>query len=434
LSSTARAACTPTAQAAIDAAELRHRAELGSTVSLDSELGESNACIRHLQHGSIAHVDGRTSTIFGEIHRKWMSAGGPSGIGLPVTDALPTPDGVGRFAHFERGSIYWRPCLGAYMVYGLIRDVWAQQRWERGPLGYPKTDELPTFDGVGRYSEFQGGYVLYHPSLGTFALSGAFRRVWEDKGGLGGLGYPTSALTCTTASCSQSFERGQLNSSQPEFRFDVDLRGAIVRKGMSVRHQEGRGTCSVFTTTFLLEYAYTELCDRWTADFSEEYLNHVTNLATGDVNDGDFFHNIIRGYETYGIVTESTLPYRPEGYSFDGYYLPPDAVSAGNFMISSNQKMRAVFIRPWDGTEGLTSVQMQDILAALRRGTPVGVGRSHSMPVVGFRLDANEPGGGVFLFQNSWGTGWGDQGYHYESFADVQAAASDAFYFARPAN
>jgi hypothetical protein len=418
----------------MDAAQQRHSADLGSTVSLDSELDESRACIRHLQHGSIAHVDGRTITIFGDIYRKWMSADGLRGIGLPVTDPLPTPDGVGRFAHFERGSIYWRPCLGAYMVYGLIRDVWAQQGWERGPLGYPKTDELPTFDGVGRYSEFQGGYVLYHPNLGTFALSGNFRRVWEDKGGLGGLGYPTSALACASGTCFQAFERGQLDSSQPEFQSDVDLRGAIARKGMSVRNQRDRGTCSVFTTTVLLEYAYTELCDRWTADFSEEYLNHVANLATGDVNDGDFFHNIIKGYETYGIVTESSLPYRPDSYSFDGYYLPPDVVSAGIFMLSNKQKMRTVFIRPWDGTEGLTSSQLQDILAALRRGTPVGLGRTHSMPIVGFRLDDNEPGGGVFLFQNSWGTTWGEQGYHYESFAAVQAETSDAFFFERLAN
>ena len=40
----------------------------------------------------------------------------------PVTDETGTPDGVGRFNHFEGGSIYWTPGTGAKEVHGAIRD------------------------------------------------------------------------------------------------------------------------------------------------------------------------------------------------------------------------------------------------------------------------------------------------------------------------
>ena len=69
--------------------------------------------------------------------------GGPSGIlGLPVTDESGTPDGVGRYNHFQnQGSIYWRPNTGPMMVQGRVRDAWANQGWELGPMGYPVRDQ-----------------------------------------------------------------------------------------------------------------------------------------------------------------------------------------------------------------------------------------------------------------------------------------------------
>jgi uncharacterized protein with LGFP repeats len=43
----------------------------------------------------------------------------------PLTDESPTPDGIGRFNHFQGGSIYWTPGIGAHEVHGAIRDKWA---------------------------------------------------------------------------------------------------------------------------------------------------------------------------------------------------------------------------------------------------------------------------------------------------------------------
>ncbi len=80
--------------------------------------------------------------VHGEIRAKYEALGGAAGpLGLPQTDETASPDGVGRFNHFERGSIYWTPRTGPMMVGGTVRDRWAASGWELGPLGYPVQDQ-----------------------------------------------------------------------------------------------------------------------------------------------------------------------------------------------------------------------------------------------------------------------------------------------------
>jgi hypothetical protein len=95
--------------------------------------------------------------VHGDIRAKYNMLGGSSGaLGLPVTDETGTPDGIGRFNHFEHGSIYWTPNTGPMMVQGRVRDEWASQGWERGPMGYPVADwrDMPPLSGAD------------HPNLG----------------------------------------------------------------------------------------------------------------------------------------------------------------------------------------------------------------------------------------------------------------------------
>ena len=47
---------------------------------------------------------------------------------------------------------------GAQEVHGAIRDKWASLQWERGPLGYPMSDEYQW--GVYRRSNFERGFIL----------------------------------------------------------------------------------------------------------------------------------------------------------------------------------------------------------------------------------------------------------------------------------
>jgi hypothetical protein len=111
-------------------------------------------------------------SVIGAIRDKWLSLGGEgSFLGQPLTDELTTPDGVGRFNHFQGGSIYWTPNTGAFEVHGAIRDRWAELGWERSYLGYPTSDEVGFSEG-GRANSFQNGGIYWWTDTGAIDLRG----------------------------------------------------------------------------------------------------------------------------------------------------------------------------------------------------------------------------------------------------------------------
>ncbi|MFE3171728.1 AbfB domain-containing protein [Amycolatopsis sp. NPDC059090] len=84
---------------------------------------------------------------------------------LPTTDTTPTPNVAGSYTHVQNGgSIYWSPLTGAHLVYGAIRDRWAQLGWERSYLGFPTADEVQV--GTLRRSTFQNGNIDHDPATG----------------------------------------------------------------------------------------------------------------------------------------------------------------------------------------------------------------------------------------------------------------------------
>ncbi|MGI8680036.1 MAG: DUF2961 domain-containing protein [Jatrophihabitans sp.] len=146
-------------------------------------------------YGPLTDSDG--PTVGGAILAKYTQLGGAAGfLGAPVTDELTTPNspwGVGRYNHFRNdGSIYWTPSTGAHEVHGAIRDEWAAIGWEQR-LGFPTTDETTTPDGVGRYNHFQIGSIYWTPTTGAHEVQGLIRDKWAALGyERGVLGYPTS--------------------------------------------------------------------------------------------------------------------------------------------------------------------------------------------------------------------------------------------------
>ena len=97
------------------------------------------------------------------VSDKYAQLGGPGGfLGQPTIPENSTPDGVGRYRHYEHGSIYWHPRTGAHEVHGLIGQRWAELNWEQGYLGYPITDEIDTVDGGGKVSRFEGGELIWN--------------------------------------------------------------------------------------------------------------------------------------------------------------------------------------------------------------------------------------------------------------------------------
>jgi uncharacterized protein with LGFP repeats len=163
----------------------------------------------HYQGGSIYWTPSTGAhEIHGAIREKWKSIGWEqSALGYPVTDESVTPDRIGRYNHFQHGSIYWTPSTDAHEIHGAIREKWKSMGWELSQLGYPVTDESLTPDGVGRYNHFQNGSIYWTPSTNAHEIHGAIKAKWASMGWeTSYLGYPLSDVDNNTS----QFQRGSI--------------------------------------------------------------------------------------------------------------------------------------------------------------------------------------------------------------------------------
>ncbi|MBF0359722.1 MAG: hypothetical protein HQK49_01865 [Oligoflexia bacterium] len=379
-----------------------------------------------------------TFEVHGDIFLKWKKLGGvKSFLGWPTTNETSTPDKIGRYNHFQNGSIYWHPCAGAFEVHGLIRDLWAKGGWEKGYLGYPLSDESVAPDTKGRFTRFQKGYIIWHPQYGTFMVQDQIYHIWKRDGGLNSnskWGYPKSFANCGLNGCNQTFEKGTLSYTFSHTK-DVDLRNEINMRGIAIRDQGGRGTCSVQAMAFLLEYAYTQMCGNYLNHLSVEYLNHEGNKVHGTSDDGDYFSTIADGYDKYGVIQDWRLPYNKD-VAYNYTTMENTIFSKGLESIGLDLKNRLYFkgkfIKPNESPVGLTANEFESILYYLDRGVPVALGRGHSMAVVGYQKSNAYAGGGRFLFRNSYGTDEGENGYQWEDFQSVKNTANDVYVYEIP--
>jgi len=148
--------------------------ELGGTPGLPVngvEYGAGDGYKRRYQNGVIYFLPpAGPCLVKGAILNEYLSLGAEAGfLGYPTTDERSTPDGAGRYNHFERGSIYWTYGTGAHEIHGAIRDKWASLGWEKSWLGFPASGEK-AFTEDGRVSQFQYGFIYWWPDIGAFDL------------------------------------------------------------------------------------------------------------------------------------------------------------------------------------------------------------------------------------------------------------------------
>jgi LGFP repeat-containing protein len=193
---------------------------LGEPASTEQQWNP-NVVFRLYEHGAIyAQIEPpRVHEVHGAIWLNYQSFGAQSSpLGLPTTDESSCPDGVGRYNNFSEGSIRWHPTTGAHETHGAIHALWSSMNWETSLLGYPLTDESPCPDGVGRFNHFQNGSIYWSPQTGAHEVHGAIRDRWRDGGWeRSPLGYPRTSEYRTIDALGagkrlriSSFERGFL--------------------------------------------------------------------------------------------------------------------------------------------------------------------------------------------------------------------------------
>lgn len=137
----------------------------------------------------------------------------------------PCKDGVGRYAEFEHGRIYWHPRTGAHAIPNHLFETYEELGWEQkgGALGYPIAGRtiLPVNDSqpVAEVQAFERG-VLYrrygHPGYFVTGLIGAR---WAREGYENGpLGYPTSNEYPHDGGVRQDFEHGRMDHHREAVR------------------------------------------------------------------------------------------------------------------------------------------------------------------------------------------------------------------------
>lgn len=184
-----------------------------------------------------------------------------------------------------------------------------------------------------------------------------------------------------------------------------------------VKDQGQCGSCWAFSSTGALE-GFSATTGRGLQSFSEQQLVDCSSAqGNGGCNGGlmDYAFNYVK---RYGITTESSYPYRAVGGSC--------RISGGAFKItayvdvqagSADQLAQAVALRPVAVAVDANNWQLYSsgIFSNCRTSL------DHGVLLVGYTSDA-------WIVKNSWGTGWGENGYIRLARGNTCGIANSASY------
>lgn len=147
---------------------------------------EKTGCYWHFDNGSVYYTpEIGAYVVNGAIRGKYAELGWElSGLGYPVSDELRLNDDAdGRISYFQYGAIVWKQEIGAFAVQGLIWEKYKEMRTVFSPLGYPLSDELSHSVGQvnGRYSQFEHGVIIWSPQTGAQPLANRLYECWQDR-------------------------------------------------------------------------------------------------------------------------------------------------------------------------------------------------------------------------------------------------------------
>ena len=225
----------------------------------------------------------------------------------------------------------------------------------------------------------------------------------------------------------------------------VDLAVEFDKLALPPRAQGSRDVCSLFAITGMANFEIARSQPESHTQLSEEFLIWAARKATGKTGEQAMFYEALCGLNRLGICADRLMPFADTA---ETHPKPSDQAVAEAHHLS--ERWNPVWIKRWDLKNPLTDLQLHEIKRVLAEHHPVACGLrwpkrdkghrlltvppanevedGHSILLTGYVDDATHPGGGTFLFRNSWGPDWGNHGYGEMSVGYVRAYANDALW------
>jgi hypothetical protein len=193
-------------------------------------------------------------------------------------------------------------------------------------------------------------------------------------------------------------------------------------------------------------------------------LTYSGYTFAGIANESLYPYPFVAGSGGYNVATSSTSPYTTPPYAYYSYGATSIPVYPNNFTIG----VQSGGTTSSNGTTSqgyyvINSTQSQlvsDVKTAIASNKPVMMGFNvydrfpnypyfeslntskytynplntngrlalgvrlmggHAVPIIGYINDQSQPGGGVFICENSWGTPWGYHGYFYLPYSVLES-------------
>lgn len=196
----------------------------------------SSSCQQEFQFGWII-TDARGARVGAPaIDAVYSALGGATGtLGSRVSGlAYYTFNGSGFAEAFSKGSIYFKPSVGAHAVSGAMLRAYFAAGGAAGPFGWPTSAEACA-NGICR-QDFEGRSLIVS-AAGAFSIAGAVRTAFDAAGGLSGAwGAPVSARGPAGSGFGQAFANGSAydRAGGPAFFVTGAIRDLYFRLGGSI--------------------------------------------------------------------------------------------------------------------------------------------------------------------------------------------------------
>merc|ERR1719219_2185157 len=183
-----------------------------------------------------------------------------------------------------------------------------------------------------------------------------------------------------------------------------------------VKSQKQCGSCVAFSNMAMVETCFKKITGVF-GDYSEQQM---VDCAYGDKNGawgcgGAYPHayNKWAGDNKVEFASEDDYPYTARLGTCPSEITPLNQgakINGSYFTYSGNEELLKKVV--YENGAALVAIHvnggLQSYGGGIYSGCPAGVGINHGVVVVGY---GTENGKDYWLFKNSWGTWWGDQGY-----------------------